>query len=360
MSKIYFFCYINLVASFFCIASLGYAAPFSTFTPSPSPPHQEQNIQSENLPVWWENSLGTEPYIIPGFSPLKVIGHSVELFQRKYQWHQSFFPDNIISRNTIIAEDMQLVATIAGQRVILTPGSIQTNETKGVSAHILGLGTAVPNLKVQVNTKIEYDGVAQCAIQLIPTKPVKVDKLEYEVLIKDSPTMEVIGFAAKDIRKQKDRHDILKLPYVGSFLNVLGFSDGDRSFWWFADNAKGWIWNGQTITEAKRENGKILLKQILIGDTFSINKPITFNLNFLATPVKKLDNSWRSKRIILGHPRKEEVAKGGIFKLWWTNAFAHDAFPYTSYPAESEAQISQTDREAFPGWRINATTIRRG
>lgn len=347
---------INLMIYLFCSYILLYNIPCSEAFNKSTSQSLEQNFHTENLPEWWSNNLGMESYVVPGFSPLKVIDHSVELFQKKYLWKESFLPDKIVSRQITITEKMQLIATVAGERVQLIPELIQINENKGVSANVMALGTVTKNLKIQVDTHIEYDGVAQCTIYLTPNKPVKIDKLEYIAHIKDSPTMEVLGFTAKNIRKQKDRHDILKLPYAGRFLNVLGFSDGDRSFWWFADNAKGWIWNGKTVTEVSRNKKKIVLKQTLIGNSYIIDKPIKMTLNFLATPVKEIGSSWRSKRIMLGHPDEKEAVLGGMFKLWWTNAFAHDAFPYTSYPADTREQTCQADRSAFPG-RIKNTAI---
>ena len=177
------------------------------------------------------------------------------------------------------------------------------------------------------------------------------------MILPDSPNLNVLGFKAKDIRKQKDRQDIISLPYSGEFYNVIGFADGDRSFWWFADNAKGWIWNGSTVTEIYRDKQTIYLKQKLIGDSWNVDGSMTFQINFLATPVRNTGGEWRSGRPLTGLPDSKKALQGDMFKLWWTDAFAHDAFPYSFYPEDTAKKIIETDLSAFPGQDHNVQLI---
>ena len=309
------------------------------------------------VPEWWDNNLGTEPVVLPGYSPVTAVNNNLELYQREYKWGKNYLPQTINSRGTALVDRMSLVARINGKIIELAPNNVQMIENHGVSVTVLSTGEPIPGLKVRISTTVEYDGVATSQIQLTPTQPVTLESLDYEALVVDSPTMEVISFKAEQIRKQKDRHDMVKLPFAGDFLNVVGFADGNRSFWWFADNAKGWIWNGSTVTEIARKNGKIRLRQRLIGDSWTISEPMSFNINFLATPARDLGSDWRSKRVIHGVPSEKQVALGGKFKLWWTDALAHDAFPYTYYPNETIKRVTLDDRTAYPGAEHNARLI---
>ena len=38
------------------------------------------------LPVWWDNNLGTEPVVLPGYSPVRAANNNIELSQREYKW----------------------------------------------------------------------------------------------------------------------------------------------------------------------------------------------------------------------------------------------------------------------------------
>ena len=322
---------------------------------------QEQKaatFDKTSLPHWWHNTLGTEPIVLPGYSPIKVSGNQIELYERFYNWNNAYLPNELISRGSPIANHMRLVANVNGNKIELMPDTVQTEARSEAYAEVFSTGEPLPGLRVQVLTRIEYDGVASSTIRLTPSFPVTLDGLDYEVQVPRSPSTEVIAFKANGIRLQKDRQDMITPPYAGEFLNAVGFADGDRSFWWFADNAKGWIWNGKTVTEIEQTDENLSLRQRLIGEAWTITEPMTFRINFLATPVRDLGTEWRSKRVVVPAPNEKEAAMGGKFKLWWTEAFAHDAFPYTYYPMGTEHRLTAQDRLAFAGQTKLAQTIK--
>jgi hypothetical protein len=134
--------------------------------------------------------------------------------------------------------------------------------------------------------------------------------------------------------------------FEGPFRNVLGFPDGDRSFWWFADNAEGWIWNGPSVTEVRERNGEFLLRQRLIGGAWRIEKPMTFRFNFLATPVRDIGSDWRSERVVAKPP--EDGGETGKYNFWWPEALAHPVLPYSAVTPEIRAAHPEQDWDSRP------------
>lgn len=324
-----------------------------------------ESIPSE-MPKWWQSKLGMEELVLPGYQPVHVKDQTLQLYARQYTWGTSYLPVLITSRGQKLTGPMTLVLKSNGLDLDLTPTTVQIKENGGHHVSVVSKGITLKGLEVEVTTRVEYDGLAMVTVQLRPQVPISVEGLAYEVDIARSQWTETLGFTAEGIRPQKNRHDVLQLPYRGDFVNVLDFADGERSFWWFADNAKGWILNDkETTTEVIDFPHFIKLRQRLISGPFTINKPMIFAFNFLATPVRDLGEDWRSERIVAAHPSAYEASLGGKYKTWWTDAFAHDAYPYTVHPPNIAKQVSLYDLTVYPGLehqrnRIKETITRYG
>ncbi|HED12131.1 MAG TPA: hypothetical protein ENI62_00465 [Gammaproteobacteria bacterium] len=323
------------------LISLGFAASFDQVSHSSQPVNEDQAI------------------VLPGFTPIEMQGTVATLYERSYAWKSGYFPNQIKSRGEWLAKNMRLVATIDGREIVFQPDELEVVEKRPDRIVMRATGKPVKELQVIVESRVEYDGVAFVTLTIIPDSPVTLDGLDFVVDIKDSPSMQVLGFRADGIRRQKDRDDLLSLPYAGPFVNALGFADGERSFWWFADNAEGWIWNGDTVTEIRRNNGKITLRNRLIGSRWQLKSELRINFNFLATPVRELGNVGRGERVAIGPVSKRNKQRNEKFKLWWAEAFAYDAFPYTSYPAGTREKLPKTDINAYPGLEANRRRVKR-
>lgn len=303
---------------------------------------------AERQSEWWNNGLGTQSGVLPGFEPIAVEGTRIGLYARAYQWSGGLFPGVIESRGTPIAASMRLMVRDGAQRIELKPHAVNVTEARPDRATIVAEGRR-GTLDITVTTSIEYDGLARVKVMLSPSAPTVVDGLDYEVQIKDAPALTALAFKAETLRPQKQRNDLLPIPYRGDFINVLGFADGERSFWWFADNARNWIWNDATVTDVARSDGWITLRQKLIGSRWTVTQPTSFEFAFMATPVRDLGSKHRVERIVSAHPSSQEAALGGKYKLWWTDAFAHDAFAYLDYPQPVAGLVTAMDRQAYPG-----------
>ncbi len=315
-------------------------------------------IIANDDPQWFDNNIGEDDVLLPGFEPVELAARQVRLFGRVYDWDNNFLPATVSSLAEYLAGPMQLRLKTKGAYVTLKPHTYKVLSHDRDHAVILTSGEPLAGLKVTCETRVEYDGVATVKISLVPNQPVKVQGFDLFIETAISPLTNILTFKAKGIRRQKQRQDFIATPYKGPFLNVISIADGKKSFWWFADDARGWIWNSDSVTEIFRAGGKLILRQRLIGESWLINSPMAFHFNFLATPVKKVAADWRSQRVIYGAPSKKEAVLGGKYRLWWPEAFAYDAFPYTVYPPAAKEKLSPKDRNAYPGLKANQEKVK--
>jgi hypothetical protein len=294
--------------------------------------------------------------VLPGFEAVRVDGTRIELGPRTYVWSESYLPVRIESVGGLLTDAMKLVLTPTGAAPFdAKPEKVVVTGASPAHAVVVASGNPMPGLHLEVTTRVEYDGVAMVSVVLTPTRPTPITGLDFVVGVVRRDATTVMAFRAEGLRRQKGRKDMLALPYRGPFLNVINVSDGDRSFWWFADNAEGWVWGGAPVTEVGEEGKRVSIRQRLVNTGSIIDEPIRFQLNFMATPVRRLDPKWRTERILHGSPSRDEASLGAKFRLWWTGAFAHDLLPYTRLTEEQASLVGERDQKAYPG----ATAIRQ-
>jgi len=299
-------------------------------------------------------------FVLPGFSAIDVRGTVAHLYARTYEMGNGYLPQQITSRGGWIVRDMRLVAVVDGQEIVFRPEIAGLMEEKPQRVTWGATGEAMEGLRVTARTELEYDGVAQVELVLRTEGVVTLKSLDFVVIVKDAPSMQVLGFRAKGIRRQKDRNDLLTVPYVGPFINVLGFADGQRSFWWFADNAEGWLSSGESTTRIVRtKNDALQLRIRLIADSPRLNSENRFRFNFLVTPVRELGAVGRAERVAIGPVSAKMKERNETFKLWWPTGFAYDAFPYTDYPEGTKEKLTRSDINAYPGRASNRRMVVR-
>jgi hypothetical protein len=314
---------------------------------------------AEEKPAWWDNAIGTEPIVLPGFAPVVTSGTTVELGGRRYVWEGGYLPERIDSLGRPLTGPLRLVVRHRdGRREALRPARVEVASSAPDQATVVATGEPIPGLRVSATTRVEYDGVAMVELALEPGAPVAVDGLDFEIDVVRTPPMRMLRFDAQTVRFQPRKRTVALEDFAGPFQNVVGLPDGERSFWWFADNAEGWIWNGPTVTEIAVEPDVVRLRQRMIGGGHSIAAPMTMRFNFLATPVRDLGTAWRKERRLVALA-DAAWAGTGRFHLWWGSAFAHIDLPYTSYPPGVEETLPEEDRRAYPGVDQNRRMLER-
>ncbi|MCG8588004.1 MAG: DUF6067 family protein [Proteobacteria bacterium] len=308
------------------------------------------------LPSWWGNALGRDEIVLPGFDRVGVEGTTVTLGSRRYRWSESYLPVAVESRAAAVAEPMALRIKTDGRWRDLRPESVHVVEATPHHAVLEARGRIGPDMTLRSRTRVEYDGVAMVEVTLQAERETLVQALETRVRVPRRPSLGVLRFDARSIRRKR-RAVWDGQTYAGDFVNVLGFADGLRSFWWFADDARGWLLPEGPVTLLRQDSSFVELRQRLISGQSRVRGTHTFRFNFLATPIRELGSGWRRERIVRRANPKE--AQLGRFQLWWITAFAHQDLPYTTYPPGAREALPERDREAYPGPDTNRANVRK-
>jgi len=308
-------------------------------------------------PHWLDNTIGKEDIVLPGYDSITSIKDGVKIGVREYDFSGKGYINNIKVADEVLLTGMYLEFFIDGEKYIGTLNKPQFKIIKNSHAVFDNEIIINKDITVILTSRIEYDGVVIVDALVKSLKPVKIDKLNIVTKIKSNSSSVVMGYKAKGIRKQKLRNDVIKKTYKGEFLNVVSVANGDSSFWWFADNAKGWIWNDDYVTKIERDINEIKIIQKVIGSSYILPKNFAFKFNYLVTPIKKIDTDFRNKRIMWGVPSKKQQKIKSAFKIWWTTGFSYDAFPYTDYPGNTKEKLGNKDLSFYKGRAYNKKLI---
>lgn len=311
-----------------------------------------------SVPHWWGNSLGKDQIVLPGFEPIKVEGDTVYLgVGRSYRWANSFLPTLIESRGKELVASSRLELGYQGQLLQFSEKNINVVECTPhhaiieVSAKIKGL------LEVTTITKIEYDGLAQVTVEILPlASGVEVDKLTYNASIVSDEWTKMLAFKLDSAHKRQKKV-VFTPEYNGELLSVFALTNGERSFWWFVDNADGWLMDYDNATTVSGGKDHVRLQQNIIDRKIELNDKITFSFNLLVTPVKEGNGNIRSNRFARRLDKTESVHHG--VNIWWTTAFAHQIYPYTKIFENMLDEFPEIDRDIYVGAEETKENIRR-
>lgn len=339
---------LAVFASVACGCASAEAGPESTAPDVPRPAAQASAARP----------LPSQP-ILPGFEPLRLSGNKLSLYRRTINWDNAFLPGSFTANNSPLAGLALIITDSNGRETTLRPSTFRWVDATAASVTVEA-SAQWQGLDVTLRAIVEYDGVVDVRLTLDADRPVRLRGLQVQARVAQNPHTTVLGFKAKGIRRQKDRKDRMDLPYRGEFIHAIDIADGDRSFWWFADNNKGWLHDGRApVTELVEDRGDILLRQHLVAGSHTIRGKREIRFGLLATPIRAIDPAQRVMAATAkGHSRVEQ-ALGTTFKLWWPTAFAYDAFPYTTHVAGTDG-LKTGDVYAYPGVERNLKRVREG
>ena len=234
--------------------------------------------QANTDPVWLGNEIGKDDIVLPGYDSIKRHENGIQLGKRYYDFSGNNYIDKISVDGEDIVSNIYLEFIINGVSHKGVKKSFDFKEVKPTYAIITTNIKINSGIDVTITSIIEYDGVVMVDINVASTGNINVDGINLVSVVNKNKNSIAMSYKAKGIRKQKRRNDILKVPYTGEFLNVISVSNGINSFWWFADNAKGWIWNNRDVTSVDEVDNTYVIKQKIIGSTYVL--PKEFNIDF--------------------------------------------------------------------------------
>ncbi len=314
-------------------------------------------LWANDLPEWWGNNIGKENIVLPSFEPITMKDRRLDLGAgRSYLWNKGLLPNEMLSRKKSWVTDNRLEITIDGKNEVVQAQSFEVIQASGHDVEILTTGFASDKLKIIVKSRIEYDGLVMVDVELVPLQRVEIAKFHHVISVIANPWMKMLSFEPETVHVRQKKV-VSDTKYRGRFLNAVAFVDGEKSLWWVADNAKGWVNNPDDATEVTNNGNIIELRQKLIDKKIILKDKHNFKFNFLVTPVKSGNGNIRQNRY-LRHLSKAESKHHGV-NIWWTTAFSHQVLPYIKYPAGVKESINKSDVLVYPGLSKNKKLLEK-
>jgi hypothetical protein len=297
----------------------------------------------------WQRAVGAAEIVLPGFEPVSADTHGLALgAERRYEWSDSTLLPHRLTRSGIdVVSAMKLEATIEGREVELEAADAPRIETHNGHHAVIHTRTTIAGLlEVRIKTRVEYDGVAMVELTLMPVRKVRIDRLSVRMSVDAPSHARGLRFSTVDLRKRRKQF-VFPVEYSGPFLSAYGIAAGSHSFWWFADDGAGRIVGpAPTLVVRRTDAGRVDLVDTLIAAPLELTAARSVRFNYLVTPVRA-STGWRDGGIALNTSRDE--GRYGKYFLWWTDAFAHVALPYTELPNGAAERIPRQDVAAYKG-----------
>jgi hypothetical protein len=284
----------------------------------------EKKDEAKLFAKWWNTNIGNVERVIPPFEALNVSqdifgnGTSISCTLRKYQLDGLGLPVQIDSATgKVLTKPARIVVTIDDvEHVVPTDSQLKITDSKDWRVTFKGNSEAA-GLKFSTDGWMEQDGLVNLNLTYEPIdKPVTIQELRVEWPLDDSRQnyMTVIGHGGNycsryiDIVPNGQGEIWSSLKNVGltganmtkgNFYSNIWIGNDLHGLLWCGESDEGWVPNDKISSHTiLREGNTLSLRNHLIG-TYPGDKPYvlkkakTANLQYNASPFKKLEPGWR-------------------------------------------------------------------
>jgi len=261
----------------------------------------EFNYTFSPLPEW-ATRKDTEITIAPKpWLPVSISDNKINVWGRSFNYSNSIFGSEIISQEeNILSSPIKLSLSSKNKTndiAKITPKITKLNDGK---AQLTG-NKSFDNIKVTVNTDVEFDGFTKTTVSLDNPRKVKVDGLTLEIPIKKDLAKYMWRGPTEDFDYYKfdswsKGRDIPKFDEGFPFVPILGIFDKKIGLEWYCESSLGWEYKDNKAIEIIQKDNETILKINFINVPVN-NKEITYTFGLMPTPVKPMDNKWRDDKI---------------------------------------------------------------
>jgi hypothetical protein len=291
---------------------------------------------------WLPNDIGISDQAIAPWTPVQWQNGLASLWNKSYSLNSAGVAGRIVNSGAPqLSGPMTLEAVIDGRLVTLT-GQVPAATHVSPAAIDLASEAHAPNLTVNTDTRVEFDGFVWNSMTIQPTKA-NIGSLS---LVVTMPASEGSFFVTTSggwnsyFGETPDKWDSREssLPSLtGNFVPYIFLTDSERGFSVFADNEKGWRLDPALPTqELRRHDGLVTLRVHFIDKPGPIDRPLTIRYGWMVTPQKPQPSAWRGYVIDY---KKYFPQSTPVF---WNEADWDVLWPYYSSPFPKSYEKSRT------------------
>ncbi|MFN2508989.1 MAG: glycoside hydrolase domain-containing protein, partial [Chthoniobacterales bacterium] len=258
-------------------------------------------------PPWQNNSFGTNPVVVPPFTPLTVdlAQGTVNCLLRSYKTGASGLWDQVTSQGTpLLAAPMELKVTVAGATSTATGTGIIYSR-KADHEVIASTRWNAGSVNGSTNVQYEYDGMMKVTLNVDPTTTPISDLSLVIPLQNAAMTNDARGLLMHAVTDGIRKNPVGRVPAgtgvvwnssaiqrnesIGPFVPYIWLGGPERGICWFADNDKDWIVDpAKAELEITRNGGQTSLVVHFINTPSTVNRQRTIVFGLMATPAKPM------------------------------------------------------------------------
>ena len=295
------------------------------------------------IPPWLNSKAGRTDQVLPPFTALTAArtesGCSVSPWGRTYEFASAPFLTQITSKGApLLAGPLRLLATIDGREAVWTAGTPELTHVGESVCHIAQtLSSAAA--EVEINTTVEYDGLAKLVWELRSRQAATVDRLVLELPLR-----------AEAARLLSTWHRVapgaLAEVYASPFQPLVWLGNEERGLQWVCESERNWsVADAERALEIVRQGDTTVLRLNLVTRPVRVNVGgvLDYTFGLLASPVKPpVQDAWDARIVratkwygkelelpdqkVGDKPALEYYAEKGarVIMVWfWWDAFAY-------------------------------------
>ena len=273
-------------------------------------------------PAWIHNKEGYSDKVLPPWTPIKTNIQStgtveVNVWGRKHVFASGLFLDQIITKGAdILAAPIALQGQADGKELSWVKGSVKVINSTDIVTSLEQTSTSGP-IKININTKLEYDGYMIINCQVEALNDTILESLFLNIPLRSNHA--TLCFGSNVYPEQKKPRKPLSVLHMGTINQDLSFrfspnvwiGDEERGLTWQAESNEYWRYsNPQKAMQVLPRGAVTYLRANWINVPVKLRKGQSFYYKFAlqATPVKPLlRNAW-DLRVLRSDPY------GGDFK----------------------------------------------
>lgn len=255
------------------------------------------SLEKPVTPEWWDSDLGTEDIVLAPWTGVKTVGNKVEVWGREYAFGGSPFVSQITSQGQdLLAAPIQIEGAADAQ-------ALQFYETNDIRVEktdtkIKYLNESVSDdLKLSVNSTVEYDGFVRFDVELSSDADVPVQLQNLKVKIPMKPEAATLFDADTTDSPLRGSYPYWsggrsgKFPdaTTGSFTPHIFMGNDQVGLTWVAESTENWSFhNSDAVLALEKQVGAHVLEMNVIDKAIEVNRdtPLTFTFAIQASPIR--------------------------------------------------------------------------
>lgn len=319
-------------------------------------------LHKARKPAWYNTKMGKQDKVIPPWTPIKVSGKTVNIWNRSYTFTDSALPKRIVAAGKdLLTSGITFSSPVSGKILSLIPVrpfQIKRTDTKttvsGVS-RISGTTDAI----VKITNTIEFDGFVWTEVTVSSKSGASIDGLLMNVPMNRKvaryylPVNEVAGAGKPG--------PSTAIPDSGYNAPAVPFTNKDpknpRGLYWAGDEDRGLALSAEDDRNWKPADTDNEFELILSADTviwrlhfadskLSISNPVTLAFCWMATPTKPV-GKWYASRTCgdLWYPGTPPAVLDRNYALGVRQGHSHEPW---------------TEIMSYPGTLTNVAEVKKG